>query len=249
MQKGKPTPHLLQQIENALNGEFLDDYLYQSIMAFFLRQNNIHRAKKVFEQMKNDPSVTITYHSYNIFIKHYAQRRAFSKTQEFWKTMEDDGIKPGAVCFSSLLHLFGKGFSMSDYNELSAYMRHYRVRPDKIFYHDVIRILEKSKQYQDALNILEDITQKGFYMNQKMYTTFLRLLSKLDTERFSGELDLLGTYGFRLDNMFMVHVLECCIQTNKHSKGMEIYQRYKDELTESSFKKAELERLVRLCDR
>lgn len=245
----RPVDDCIAEMDTILEGGVLDEYLYHSMISYLLKHTRYDKAIEIFNQMKEDSSVIITYHTYNSFIRHHISLNQINKAKEFWAEMEESGIKPGPPCFCSLLRLaFPKGkFNKGLLVELTEKMREYNIRHDKIFYHELILTMEKYGNLEEALEVLNRILKQGFAMNRKLFTTMIRLYGKSERiDDLMGCIEKLEEFQIEMDVVLLSSIMKTYLHLKRPQQALELYQKFSGNIANIETDK-EINRVVRLC--
>lgn len=84
----------------------MDDYLFYLAISYCLRNKDLKNAQIFFNELINDTSIKLTYHSFASFLKYYAESEDFESCKYVWNIMEECNVRPGINCFIALIPLF-----------------------------------------------------------------------------------------------------------------------------------------------
>lgn len=205
----------------------MDEYAYCVIIDYCLKRNDLENAEKYLQKLLDDKTIEPSCFAFNTFIRHFVDKGDIVKAKEYWRKMEESNIRPLSTNFNVLIPLTVKEgeIEKGSIRSLESYMYKYRARPDKIFYHSLLKILIQLEKYDYAAEIVDLFFKKKYKINRKIFTTLLMYYSK--TKNFKALEDLVNRrkeFNILPDNILLNTVLNCYYYTQEFEKAINLYE-------------------------
>jgi pentatricopeptide repeat protein len=137
----------------------IDEVLYNSILDICITNNELDKAREIFEEMKNGniiPSVV----TYSIMIKGYGNNKNFEKCYELYNELISKKISPNEVIFGSLMNCAVKCSNLELMIEIYQKMKEFGIETNPIIYTTLIKGFSKQKKYQEAFEIYDSMPKE-----------------------------------------------------------------------------------------
>lgn len=217
----------LKEIESIINNNSMDEYAYYVIIDYCLKKNDIEKAEMYLQKLLDDKTIEATCFTFNTFIRHFIDKGDIKTARTYWLKMEEHNIRPLSTNFNVLIPLTVKDgeIEKGSIKSLESYMYKYKARPDKIFYHSLLKILIQLEKYDYAAEIVDLFFKKNYKINRKIFTTLIMYYSKTKKiEELENLVKRRKEFNILPDNILLNTVLNCYYHTQQYEKAIKLYE-------------------------